>query len=384
MIDSSSLMLLTAVAALMVVLVLGSLARIAIAGIRYWLAANLLLIAAVGLFSLHGRIPPTISIVLSNACLLASTTALLVGYRRFFGASVPAWLLGALAGGALVAMTLFYAAWNLPNARIAVGSAYSALMCTAIAVTAWQHRRRTRSAYTYHFLLTVATLCALAHAARGLIYASGMTDLTVLDASAWNLAFLILGILGMPSLTLGAVLLIHDRMLTETERLSSHDFLTGLSTRRPFFDEAQRAMRLAQRQGTPLTMMMLDLDRFKELNDRHGHAAGDTALREFGEALRRSVRPSDCVARLGGEEFAVLYVDATLEQARAYGNGLRQTLTELPLSIRFTFSAGLASWLPPESIDRLLARADKALYAAKQGGRDRIEMVIERRERRQA
>lgn len=144
------------------------------------------------------------------------------------------------------------------------------------------------------------------------------------------------------------------------------DVLTGLPDRRI-------GMRVLGRLEEGDVLAMIDLDRFKDVNDELGHEAGDEVLRSFAAALRRVVRAADTAARLGGEEFLLLLPRTSLEGAGAVLERLRQTWSEdRPQPI--TFSAGLAV-VGPDGGQRALTAADRALYAAKRGGRDRVEVA---------
>ncbi len=162
--------------------------------------------------------------------------------------------------------------------------------------------------------------------------------------------------------------------------ISETDALTGLSNRRHFIDVAGEAIPAAQREGGALSLLMVDIDHFKRINDTFGHAAGDNALRLLGATLKESTRQADCVARLGGEEFAILLPGATAAIAHDIAERIcRHTATLAVLddagrSFGFTVSIGLAALAAADSRpEDLLARADAALYRAKRAGRNRVE-----------
>jgi diguanylate cyclase len=126
-----------------------------------------------------------------------------------------------------------------------------------------------------------------------------------------------------------------------------------------------RELARAARTGQPLCVGLIDLDRFKAYNDRHGHQAGDRLLKAAGAAWWANLRNTDLLVRYGGEEFAVLLPDCGLEHAMVIAERLRTALPE------GTCSIGIAEWVRGEGVDELVRRADQALYAAKEGGRDR-------------
>jgi diguanylate cyclase (GGDEF)-like protein len=161
-------------------------------------------------------------------------------------------------------------------------------------------------------------------------------------------------------------------------RLAATDVLTGASNRRHFLEQSLRELQRAKRYGLDLCLVMLDLDRFKEINDRYGHANGDEALKAFVHACRGVLREVDLLGRLGGEEFAVLLPETGAAGAREVAERLRERVMRLGVPsgsriLRFTVSAGITMLrAEDESVDALLHRADAALYEAKRSGRNRV------------
>ncbi len=167
--------------------------------------------------------------------------------------------------------------------------------------------------------------------------------------------------------------------------ISETDALTGLSNRRHFIDIAGATIPASQREGRPLSLLMVDIDHFKRINDTFGHASGDKALRLLSATLKESTRQADCVARLGGEEFAILLPGATAAIAQEIAERIcRHTATLAVLddsgrSFGFTVSIGLAPLAATDGRpEDLLARADAALYRAKRAGRNRVEAELAR------
>ncbi|QPF75888.1 GGDEF domain-containing protein [Roseateles sp. DAIF2] len=168
-------------------------------------------------------------------------------------------------------------------------------------------------------------------------------------------------------------LLLNQRLLAETDELARTDALTALPNRRQFFRAAEAALADCRRDGRPLALLALDLDHFKRINDRGGHQLGDRVLREVAQRCRAGLRAHELAARIGGEEFALLLPGSTLAQAAALAEWLRHGIATLELPVAVTVSIGCAE-LTPEmpTVDALLARADEALYAAKEAGRNRV------------
>ncbi len=167
---------------------------------------------------------------------------------------------------------------------------------------------------------------------------------------------------------------------SELERVAHSDALTGLANRHALAGELSGRLASAQTSGRPLCAVILDVDLFKQLNDRHGHLAGDAALREIATRLRKALRGGSALGRWGGEEFLAILSDCSHEDALAAAERLRRAIADSPFaidgkSLPITASIGVATTHAPHpsSIDPLLAAADNALYRAKRGGRNRVE-----------
>lgn len=165
----------------------------------------------------------------------------------------------------------------------------------------------------------------------------------------------------------------------ELQRLATTDMLTGIANRRAFLETAESAYAHSCHSGEPLTLLMLDLDHFKTINDRYGHLEGDRALVAFAQAVKSQLRASDAVGRLGGEEFGVLLPLTTLAEGLEAANRILQSVRALQLSddtgqaYRITTSLGVGAFRQGDrSLRDMLDRADQALYQAKRQGRDQI------------
>ena len=165
------------------------------------------------------------------------------------------------------------------------------------------------------------------------------------------------------------------RLFAEVHRLAVTDPLTGLNTRRALLDSAEQEVRVAARTRTPVSMMMIDIDHFKHVNDSLGHAVGDLVLTAVGRRCRDSVRETDLLARYGGDEMTAVLPGLSAYEAFVVAERFRAAVDALPIdteagAVPVTVSVGLATVTGGASLDDLLVRADKALYDAKQAGRN--------------
>ncbi len=173
---------------------------------------------------------------------------------------------------------------------------------------------------------------------------------------------------------------LRGELLTQSRRLEMlvyQDALTGLFNRRFMFAQLSALISGARRHGRPVTVVMIDMDRFKALNDTHGHEAGDRALIAVATALRDRLRGEDYIGRLGGEEFLALLPDTGEAEAEAVAESLRRCVSQVEIAtpeggcVSVTASVGWATWAG-ETPEELVRRADRALYAAKDAGRDLV------------
>lgn len=169
----------------------------------------------------------------------------------------------------------------------------------------------------------------------------------------------------------------HEETRDELERLAATDMLTGLNNRREFMHIAAGEVARSQRYGRPVTVGLADLDHFKRINDQHGHAAGDLALRAFADLVRSTLRHADTAGRYGGEEFAFVFPETTPEEAAVLSNRLRSRLDAMVIALpdgatlRMTLSIGIAD-ASVRSLEEALSVADQALYEAKASGRNTV------------
>ncbi len=162
----------------------------------------------------------------------------------------------------------------------------------------------------------------------------------------------------------------------QLEVLTTTDALTGLNNRRAFEHSLAQEFAVLERRSRPLSLAIIDVDRFKDTNDSFGHAAGDKVLKTIAALLTKSARTVDLVARIGGEEFAVILPNTDKSSALAVAERMRVAVENAEwLNTPMTISLGIATLLPHENASSLFVRADKAMYAAKENGRNRVVQV---------
>ncbi len=387
MLDPVNILLVTVLSSIMSLAILGSLRPARIPGVSRWMGAYVWASVALVLTGLQRMGMPVLTILLSNTLLAIAVTRVLEGCREFFG--LPARAPLARIGCGVVALGIAWWYWIEPSlaARIALVSAFHAAIYAVIGWMAMRCRPSGRPVYSYRFVTVSAWLGAFAHALRGLTYGTGLIEQsTLMVATPLNVIWLALGILVLPSLSIGMVLLAHDRMAQRLEHLANRDELTGALTRRAFVAQALALIETARLKATPVVLAIVDIDHFKAINDHFGHAAGDRALAHFGRVVAAGVRDTDLFGRLGGEEFALLFPAITREAAvmrldalrvaalavRRGGDAALPGQEQATPHAGLTFSAGVDMLQPGDTLASLMARSDAALYEAKTRGRDRV------------
>lgn len=253
---------------------------------------------------------------------------------------------------------------------LAATTVISGMMATAQPVSATEFFYLWPVVFAAYFLGRRCTVVTLAWLAVTLAIALHLTrdDLVITDIFTSTITSV--GLVG------AVVTMMRERerrLLRGLSEAARTDALTGLLNRHGLEPELQRLVALARGTGVPLSIALFDIDHFKWFNDAHGHLKGDDALRRIGAVLHDVTRGTDCVARFGGEEFAVILPGATAEGGKAFADRVAVALDAdtVDEELRITASCGIAELGWGEPIDAVLARADEALYAAKDAGRNR-------------
>jgi len=345
--------------------------------VAWWGFGHLCRAGSIVLFGMYGTAPDLVTIDLANAVLFTSYAVTWTGARVFDGRPAePVYL--------VTGAVLWLLICRLPglsdslDLRVLLASGIIAAYTWLTAFEFWRGRAEALVsrwpaifmlfAHGALFLLRTPLVAVLPWLSASDIY--GSVWLTVLSFEA--LLF---------TISIAFILLAMAKERTELRHKTAAmiDPLTGLPNRRSFMEEAERLTERHRAHPKPVTVLLMDMDHFKSINDRFGHAVGDQVLEVFAESARQSVRSSDLVSRLGGEEFAAVFYDLSREKAFAVADRIRTSFAQAALEvddhpIAATVSIGLAHCeLEAFEFGELLAQADRALYVAKERGRNRVE-----------
>jgi diguanylate cyclase (GGDEF)-like protein len=380
-----SLLLVTMALSAVMLLVLSSLRRSGARGIREWSAANATAVVAMPLFAARGAVRDLLSIELANTLLLGTTVLMLAGFRRHLQLPVPWRRLGACVALGLLLIVVLHHGVDSIGGRVVAMSLLHAALCLEMGVlllpqVGWPPQNKRR--YPRLFSVCACFGNAAVQLVRAVLYAIPLAGVALpWNDTAVSMLFFSIGALALPALTLGAVMMANAELVARARHAADHDHLTGARSRRAFFDLAARERSRALRAGSPLSLLLFDVDHFKRINDTHGHATGDRVLADIVERAGAVVRNIDVVARLGGEEFAVLLPDTAEDTALLVAERLRHALDRSfdgsAGDVGYTVSIGVATLGADESIEGMLSRADAALYAAKAGGRNAVVVAHE-------
>jgi diguanylate cyclase (GGDEF)-like protein len=357
---------------------LGSLLRSSVPGIREWMGADVALLVAVPLLLMRDRIPDFVSIVIANTLVAVAGVTLYAGFARFLARPVRWRLLsGSVATAALALAYWRYVADNIPM-RVVVSTWFTAGICIAVAAVVARYRSTERARYPYIATMGLAVMFAVSQIVRGIYFTTleHVSNALSFDTTM-NVVLLCVGAAIMPVLLMCGMMMVHDALLSHARAAVNRDFLTGALSREGFASVARELLAEADRNLSPLACLVVDLDHFKSINDTFGHTGGDKVLCEFVGLVRSTLRANDSLARVGGEEFAILMPGVTLDQARSSAERLRNAAMRHSVvtdngPCNYSLSGGLAIRLPGETLDQLTTRADRALYQAKVLGRNML------------
>jgi diguanylate cyclase (GGDEF)-like protein len=347
--------------------------------VAWWASAHLMRASSVMLYGLYGSVPDLVSIDLPNVILFSSFGVTWNGARVFNGRDA---LPGSLIAGA--AVWLLASQWGSLEAGAEFRGQLSAMIIAAYTwLTAYEFWRGRNEPLVSRWpaialFITHGAMFLLRTPLNALVH--GQESDTVL-ASAW------LSVLSLESFLMtiatAFILLAMSKERTELRHKTAAmtDPLTGLLNRRAFLQDAEALLQQQVQRDRPIGVLLVDLDHFKSINDRFGHAVGDKVLQIFARTTRMNLRQTDLVGRLGGEEFTVVLADASVDNAYLVADRLRKAFAAAAGMIdgqplHATASIGVAVIVDPsQDLAHLITLADQALYLAKARGRNRVEVA---------
>jgi diguanylate cyclase (GGDEF)-like protein len=354
--------------------------NMALRAVCWWGFAYLIRLVSICLFGMYGEVPDVVSIDLANALLFTAFAATWTGARVFDSRPVePVYLVtGAVLW--LLICRLPILADNL-DARALIASGIITAYTWLTAYEFWRGRSEALvSRWPAIFMFF----------AHGALYILRTPLIAMLPSAATNdtlFASVWMTVLSTESLLLtissAFILLAMAKERTELRHRTAAmvDPLTGIANRRSFMQDAALMGKQHIADPRPTAVLLIDLDHFKSINDRFGHALGDRVLEIFTDAARKSTRGSDLIGRLGGEEFAAMLIDTNRDKAVEVAERIRESFAQMAQEVDgravcATVSIGLVhTEAPALDLPELLAQADQALYCAKERGRNRVEVA---------
>lgn len=343
-----------------------------IKGLLPWAMAPVASALATLVFAMDGRWPALSVVLGGNGLMLAGAGLYYVGSQRFFGVPVtwPRWLAVGLV--CLAGLGWYQAVSPDYRIRVVLLACTVAAVCLAHARLMWRHGKGFGPRFTAAILL-LQVLILLLRAVTTLFldapdsarFVGDVIQTTYIGAFCFSTLFICIGLL----------LTVSEHMREQFEQLSQRDDLTGVLNRRAVLLAGDRELQQWRNGGRAFSLLIMDIDHFKRINDQYGHLVGDRVLVHFVETVRQALRHTDQLGRFGGEEFVVLMPQTDRPAALATAERVRQAVANQASEDwpTCTASVGLASVEAGETtLDGVLSRADAALYRAKAGGRDRV------------
>jgi diguanylate cyclase (GGDEF)-like protein len=344
-----------------------------IKGLDEWALFPLLAFCASSLYGMQGKWHHLISMALPNMLLVLTLVTQLRGTYKYFDKPVNVKLIRAVVGVSLVLFLWTSGKDEYYLHRLLFMTGLTLAMLGAQLKVVWVHRRGSLAA---HFLfITLVFLCVV----MGVRFVFALIETPPVGLFVYSplqSLYLASHSFGILLLSIAAILLSSEQLRNEMVKLLRHDALTGALTRRTVFEYGEDELARSSRRDASFSVLLMDLDHFKEINDKHGHQGGDKVLTNFVQCVEQVLRRPSVIGRYGGEEFIVILPDTSQEQAVQVAERIQSHLRTQTGMLKVTASIGVACSVQAQrdTLDAMIGRADAALYAAKRNGRDRIEV----------
>ncbi|WP_438279006.1 GGDEF domain-containing protein [Nitrobacter sp.] len=345
---------------------------------RYWAAAAFTAAFFAAVSMLRGHVDSMLPLLFAGGGLIFAVCLCTMGIRRFYERPVSWQTTFITVGLSIVCLAFFlYVREDMPMRIFIYSTAQAVPIGMTLRLVLSRKDGRINSGAQLAGIVgaliicvsVIRSVCAFLGIGGGVSYVNfnglqaALLIALVFLSMTWNFGFLLMAI---------------DRLRNEVVDLALVDDLTGVANRRQLLGRLEEACAMAQRSGEPFALLVIDLDGFKEINDTHGHAAGDACLRHFTLMAQMQLRPGDLLARTGGDEFCILLPATVLREAAIIAERVLDACREdaagcAGADVPIAASIGLAQWTQAIGIcsERLLAVADQALYAAKNQGKNR-------------
>ena len=347
-------------------------------GMVWWAWAMVAQTLAFLLLGLRGQVSDWLSVVLANTLMVATFALFSEGLCEFQHRRPRRWLIWTPVLLLLAAQVLLLDEQRIRPLLSNAVMVFQAMVLLQLILSG----RRERPGRGQYFVAAGFLLIVLALLLRLIAQLAGWVDLRqVTESNPVHALSLLMATLIIVIVAMGLVLMSKERADALNRNLALQDELTGLHNRRSIQRLLDQQLAMLARGRRPLAVLLIDVDHFKRINDTHGHLSGDLALREIGACLLGRLRGQDLVGRWGGEEFIALLPDTGIGGARKLAEQLRRAVEQLQVvslvgkQMPLTVSIGLCTRVPDDEATRedVIALADRALYQAKQNGRNRVE-----------
>jgi diguanylate cyclase (GGDEF)-like protein len=351
---------------------------------RWWVLGAVAYAVGFALTGFRGWIGLEFSAVAANFSIASGLACFAIALRQFAGLPERRVRLFGLAAACGLASGLWGLVWPDENLRLLLTNLVLGAICLLCARTVY--RRGARPDVSHHVVGVYFVLAVVLIGARLVLMGAGVEPV----GDIFRVTPLMIATYGFGGLlpvvcTIGFLLMCSERSQRELEQSARLDYLTGIYNRGAIEELAAGLIASTQRHGTPLSLMVVDIDHFKRINDELGHAAGDKALAATVQMIKGLLRAGDLIGRLGGEEFLVLMQDTDAVQARLAAERMRARVEAAPVGFdgierSMTVSIGVAEYRAEDGgFGPLLLRADRALYVAKRSGRNqvRLDMLVD-------
>lgn len=338
-----------------------------------WLISSLTVVVGAGAVAYNFIEPHVVLSTVAHVLIAVAVALLGVGLRQFYNLEVPWTLLLLWLLGVTIALIVFH---DDPVALRFFYSLSATLPFLLMVRDLLSDPRRTPASRLCAIAIGLAAVGAVMTFVAVLAFAVKIIPEKI--SNPLVIVSVLLAVFGSVSGCFGFLLATMEKVRSDLSALVVADDLTGVASRRYFLERIETEVIHSRRVGSVFCLLMIDLDRFKEINDVFGHAAGDQCLRHFARVASERIRRTDLLARTGGDEFCMILPDTTLGEAMRVVDDLLRAVRQNVMSweglpLPFTASIGVVQWDPasPQTVEQLRADADQALYRAKEGGRDR-------------